>query len=660
MAEEVPEQEDAPVAEEVPQQEETSVAEEIPEQEDAPVAEEVPEQEEVPVAEEVPEQEEAPVAEEVPEQEEPVVEEVPEQEDAPVAEETAVDSDAADEDDDVNAILALVDELIAQEIPDPVVVPAAEAPAEKAPAKADPVERTAVATQLPLEETPKPVSNRSFKGLIIFLLVVALGLGLFTGGYAFYQFYYLQHVEDIALVSSDAKVSVKLTTDIDNDLLTVVCKDTYGNTQRRPVVDNVAVFESLNPGTKYDFTVEISGFHSLVGKTKASLSTAQQTSISNLVVETGIEDGTAILSFAVQGPDTAWEVICTAPGETPKTFSCINHTATLRGLTPGVTYQVQLQPAATLYLKGEYVTTYTPVEIVYAQDLQVDSFRDNKLIVSWSVPSGVTVKSWTVRCYDDTSEKTITVNNMQAVFENLDPAKSYKVEIKAVGMKNGVTLAVPANIVHIYDLQMTPVNSNSLRITWNYSGNAPEGGWRLQYKINGGTDFVVFNLETTEATLPLIPDGQYEVSIFQSNNSPVLNGTLTFDTPPAGNYEGFWLTAASFDFHTCLPTDATVINWNTVTLSETFAPGAKASMVIHTQQIYQNGYDEIHNLYVIRDSNGAVVTFTESVRIWADILEGGFGIMNLPPLPSEVGSYTIDIYFNGNYVGTATFQIVAE
>ena len=577
----------------------------------------------------------------------------------------------AEESDDVNEILALVDELIAHEVPDPVVVPssgAAEASEADALPDEEPVAQ-AYAEEADDADAYRPEAadkvpakkQRSYKGLIIFLLVIALGLGLFTGGYAFYQFYYLQSVEDISLISSDNQVSVKLTTDIDNALLTVVCKDTYGNTQRRPVENNVAVFNTLNPGTKYDFFVEISGFHSLVGETKATMNTAQQTSISNLVVETGMEDGTAILSFAVQGPDTSWQVVCTAPGEEPKTFPCIDHTATLRGLTPGVTYQVELVSAATLYLVGQTTTSYTPIEIIYAQDLQVVSFRDNKLTISWSAPAGASAKSWIVRCYDDNSEKIITVTDTKAVFEDLDPAKSYKVEVKAEGMRNGVTVAVPANIVHIYDLQVVGLDANSLRVTWSYSGNAPEGGWRVQYKVNNGIDFVVFNLQATEATLPLIPGCQYEISVFQDDNSPVLNGTTTFDTAPAEAFNNYWLTADNINLYPCLPTDIPHPGLHEVTCPDTFAPGSKATLLIHTQSIYREDFGEIVNLYVIKDSNQAVVGMTNPVRIWADILEGGVGILNLPPLPSTVGSYTVEVYFNGALVGTAPIQVaVAE
>ena len=614
-------------------------------------------------------------------------EEIPVDETLP-SDESAVGLEDAPLTDEVSAMLAMADELIAHELPEPVVAPEPveipipeplEISSEEEKTDALPEEETSreepsaeqaeeteevvvdeeTEDQLPEEPAPKRVRPpRSYKGLIIFLLVIALGLSLFTGGYAFYKFYYLQTVENIAAVSSDGQVTVKLTTSIDDALLTVVCKDTYGNTQRRPVAGGKAVFDSLNPGTSYDFYVEISGLHSLVGKTKTSLTTAQQTSILNLSVVTGSEDGSAILSFTVQGPDSSWQVVCTATGEEPKTFSCINHSATLTGLTPGVTYNVRLVPATTLYVVGQDSTTYTATKIIYAQDLKATDFRDNKLTVSWTAPADTSVESWTVRCYDnDKVDKTITVTGTEAVFGDLDPSKAYNIEVTAAGMTRSVTIYISANTIQVYDLQVNAIDGNNLRVTWNYDGNAPEGGWRVLYCVDGSSQSLVVNCESIAAALPLIPGSHYEISILQENGGTVLDGTVSYDTPAAENFSGYWLTAESLNFYTCLPTDAATINWETVTPTDTFTPGSKASLLMQTKQIYQDGYGEIVNLYVIRDSNRAVVSVSSAVRVWADMLEAGFGIANLPPVPSTAGNYTVEIYFNGTYAGSAAFQV---
>ena len=606
------------------------------------------------------------------------------------SDESAADLEAAPLTEEVSAMLAMADELIAHELPEPVVAPepieipmpepleipgeeeaAEELPEEEASPDEPSAEQEEEAEELalldeeaedeqfPEEPAPKRVKPpRSYKGLIIFLLVIALGLSLFTGGYAFYKFYYLQTVENISAVSSDGQVTVKLTTTIDDALLTVVCKDTYGNTQRRPVAGGKAVFDTLNPGTSYDFYVEISGLHSLVGKTKTSLTTAQQTSILNLSVVTGSEDGSAILSFTVQGPDSSWQVVCTATGEETKTFSCINHSATLTGLTPGVTYNMRLVPATTLYVVGQDSVTYTATKIIYAQDLKATDFRDNKLTVSWTAPADTSVESWTVRCYDnDKVDTTVTVTGTEAVFSELDPAKAYNIEVTAAGMTRSVTSYISANTVNVYDLQVNATDRNNLRVTWSYDGNAPESGWRVMYSVDGSAQSLVVNCESTAATLPLIPGSHYEISVQQENGGTVLDGTVSYDTPAAETFSGFWLTADNLSFYPCLPTDQANPGLNDVTHTDTFAPGAKASILMHTRSIYQEDFSEVVNLYVYRDSNGAVVGLTNPIRLWADMLEGGAGMLNLPPVPTAVGSYTVEIYFNGAFVASVPIKV---
>ena len=605
--------------------------------------------------------------------------------------------------DEVSDMLALVEELVSHELPEPVVAPepidvpvpepleilceeealpeeaapeepsaeeaeeleeAADEESEEAAAD-DEEEREDEADEEEWEEPfpEEPVARRvkpprSYKGLIIFLLVVALGLSLFTGGYAFYRFYYLQTVDNISAVSSDGQVTVKLTTSIDNALLTVVCKDTYGNTIRRPVVDGKAVFDYLNPGTSYDFYVEISGLHTLEGKTKTSLTTAQQTSILNLSIVTGSEDGSAIVSFTVQGPDSSWQVVCTAAGEETKTFSCVNHSATLTGLTPGVTYNVQLVPTSTLYVVGQESTTYTATKIIYAQNLKATNFRDNKLTVSWTAPADASVESWTVRCYDnDKVDKTITVTGTEAVFGELDPSKAYTIEVTAAGMTRSVTAYISANTINVYDLAVNTVDKNTLRVTWNYDGNAPEGGWRVLYYVDGGSEPLVVNCENTIATLPLIPGSHYEISVIQANGGTVLDGTVSYDTPAAETFSGFWITADVLSFYPCLPTDMENPGLNDVTHTSTFAPGTKASILMHTRSIYLKDYSEVVNLYVYRDSNGAVVGLTNPIRVWADMLKGGAGMLNLPTVPTTPGDYTIEIYFDGAFVASVPIQV---
>jgi len=609
------------------------------------------------------------------------------------SEESTVGLDDAALTDEVNAILAMADELIAHDPPEPVVVPepadlvipplqesseeAAEI-SEDLPTSEedlqiqDTLEDSSEATEEPeeavaeqdaedTEENPvliRKKTPRSFKGLIIALLIIAFGLSLFTGGYAFYKFYYLQTIDNISLINYDEQVTVVITSDIDDSLLTVVCKDTYGNTLRKQVVNGKAVFDMLNPGTSYKFTAEISGLHALTGKNEISFTTAEQTSILNLSVITGPEDGSAILSFTVQGPDSSWQVICSSEGEADRTFSCTDHTATLHGLTPGVTYKLRLVPATSLYVNGQDSIDFTASKVILAENPVVESFMGSDLVIAWTVPEGAKVNSWTVRCYDNNGfDQTVTVNDTKVTFTDMDHAGAYNIDITAEGMTKSITTSVSKNTVQIYDLTVSEVSNTGLNVTWNFSGNAPKDGWRILYTIDGGKDPMLVNCSETSTQLPWVPGSHYDISILQADGSTVLAGTTTFDTAQAARFEGYWLTADSFKFWTCMPTDEQYVNFTNTTLVESFAPGTRASILMQTSDIYLNGYDEIINLYVIRDASGAVVSITNPTRLWADMLEAGYGLINLPTVPSVAGTYTVDIYFSGMFVASVPLKV---
>ena len=666
---------DEPLAEEIP--EETVSLELLLDQETEDVPEDVAEEDEPLSAEIQPEQDSEVLtesAEEIPE--EAMDETLP-------SEESAADLDDASLTEEVNAMLALADELIAHDPPEPVVVPepaelevpplqesltdseeSAEEPAAQEEAQEQDQDSSEYTEEDEEEEEEEEVvqrrtkTPRSFKGLIIALLIIALALSLFTGGYAFYRFYYLQTLDSISLVKYNEQVTVVLSSDIDDSLLTVVCKDTYGNTLRKQVVNGKAVFDTLNPGTSYKFIVEISGLHKLVGKNEVSFTTAEQTSVLNLSAIAGPEDGSAILSFTVQGPDSSWQVICSAEGEADRTFPCTDHSATLQGLTPGVTYQLRLVPAASLYVVGQDSIDFTATVVILAQEPKVESFVDNTLVITWTAPEGAKVNSWTVRCYDNAGfDQTVTVNDTKVTFADMDYTKAYNVDITADGMIKSITTSVSKNTVQVYDIAVSEVSNVGLNVTWNFYGNKPEGGWRILYTIDGGKEPMLVNCTETNVQLPWVPGSHYEISILQADGSTVLAGTTTFDTAEAARFEGYWLTADSFRFWSCLPTDEQYVNLTNTTVVESFTPGAKASILMQTSDIYLNGYEEIINLYVIRDANGAVLSMTNPTRIWADMLEGGWGLINLPAAPAVVGTYSVDIFFNGMFVASVPLKV---
>ena len=590
-------------------------------------------------------------------------------------------------------MLAQADELIAHETPDPVVAPdpidvpmpppiVPETPDEsdEESAEQEPVPEEADAEEPPEEAIDdeqtqnddeddldlayvEPVKRSGkYRGVIVTLTVILILLILAIGGLLFYENYYIQSVKDMVLNGAEDYLTVTLDTDVDNSLLTVACTDTHGNTKRETVSDNTAYFTGLAPETQYTVTVEISGFHKLIGTTTDSYSTDSRTQIVSFSAITGAEDGSVILSFVVQGnEDTAWRVTYSAPGEDAKTKEFTGHMVTINGLTVGSTYTFHLDPVAQLYVVGTDTIDHTASKLIYAQDLTILGFEDGILHASWNAPEGTAVESWTVRCYNDSGyDTTITVTEPTVSIADLDPAASYTIDVNAAGMSLGKRAFVSAGSVTINQLQLDDSISGQLTVTWEYEGAATEDGWLLLYTVNGGESQVV-HCQSTKAVIPaLVPGGAYAITVQPPQGATVFGGTASYTAPGGSTFADYGTTAENITFRMCWTPYEVGWHWYNLwdnDFTTEFAVGEKASFVTHVIGDYIWSEDIIDVLFVIKTGTGDLLSIEHSSRPWSGICTEGYGELDMPTMPTTPGAYTVDIYFNNHYVSSQPFTI---
>lgn len=658
--------------------------------------------------EEIIAQEEAsedPSAEQIPEEdsaEQATAEDIREEEsatEAPCEEESGEKSEITDE---VTQMLAQADDLIAHETPEPVVAPAPidvpipprivlppdeEQESPEAPAEAEeavPEEENSEEASQEEDEVPEEIApaqaeenepdvdpfadefapRRRGNGLITALICFIIAAALFLGGYVFYKYYYQQSIENIALSGYEDTLTVQLTTRISDDLLTVVCTDSYGNTKRQVVSDGTAVFTDLSPDTRYKVHVEIYGFHELVGMTSSVYITQEQTSIVSFSAVTGTESGSVILSFTAQGPETnEWKVTYFAEGEEEKSVTFTGPIVTVTGLTVGKNYTFQLEPTAPLYVVGEDTLEFTVSNLIYAENLSILGFSNGALNVVWSVPEGEIVESWTVRCYNDSGyDKTITVTEPAAVFEALDTSAAYTIEVTAAGMSQGSRAFVSANSITIKDMKADTTDPTRLQLSWGFEGTAPEGGWLVLYTVSGIAQQQVIQCSEPSAVIsPMIPGASYSFTVQSADGNTIFGGTLSCTAPEAQTFSGYDIAAKYFKFSMCrTPSNE---NWDKGDVKKKnytteFKVGESASFAIDLEHEYSTSSDTIVTLFLICDSNGNVVSMNTQSRSWTDMWYRGFGKLTIPAMPATAGSYTVDIYFNGQHVTTQTFTVV--
>ena len=619
--------------------------------------------------------------------EECACEEVP----APTDSEDDVDQEQTEAEneqtEDTDEILAQAEDLIAHQLPDPVVPPEAIEVTLPVPEQTEPEEPVSEQNDVETDESPvseesaeeeapvdepaeepvvKAPAKKHHKGLTTFIVTLLVLALLFAAGALFYQQYYLQTVYDITLVGAEDRLTVNLTSDIPDAKLSVKCTDTHGNSITSPVQNGSASFVGLKPATSYELEVCITGLHKLVGKTTASYNTQKQITVSGFSAATGTEDGSVFLSFTAQYPndvtDVKWIAYYSADGEPEKSIIFEEHRVTIPGLTLGKEYTFRIEPISELYLAGTNTITYIPSKIVYAENLEILSFADNRLTLQWSAPADAEVAKWYIRCTSGAEyDQTFSTTEITYSIENLPGGLDYTIEVTAEGMHAGVRTYLSANSITVSNLTADASNPNALKIQWEHTGNTPENGWQLFYTLDGDTKQQIIQCAKSTATItPLIPGAHYTILIQAANGTTVFGGKLEYDAPEAKSFNNYSIKAKNITLSMCkTPSKA---NWDKDDVSSknyttTFKTGVSASFVMKISKSSPQEDIPVVTLYLIRDAEGKLVSYHYESRTWDDMWNNRYGTLTIPQMPEQSGSYTVEILFDGATVGTQSFTV---
>ena len=514
-----------------------------------------------------------------------------------------------------------------------------------------------------------------FKRILVTFVTILLAGSLLVGGYLFYTGYYLQMVNGLSVTGSEDYMTVRLDTDIPDDLLTVICTDTYGNTKHQPVLNGNADFNGLLPDMLYKIRVEIEGFHRLDGSTTHEYVTPAETKISSYTAATGPESGSVILSFTVDGPDSEqWTVTCTTEGEEPVSDTFSGHIVTVTGLTVGKTYDIRLNPVTELYIPGSNSLEFTAASIVIAENLKIVVSAEDAITVTWNEPEGSNVSEWTVRCYNmDGYDQTITTSELTTTFDSITFGTAYAVEVTAAGMTQPARASITANPLTVTGIQVDDSNPEQLAVSWTFEGEAPEGGWLMLYTIDGNGQPQVVQCAENQGVIEVrVPAATYDLTIQAANGSTVFNGSHSYTSPDAKIYRNdtqkiFENYHTQFLFVDLLKTPAKE-NWTHTDVhrsqfTTTFRAGDPISIHLYYMVDFYIYHESVSIMYVIRDAEGNVISDLISMenRDWQDDMWNGpnyhYCCLDIPKIPAEPGAYTLDLYFDGMAVTSVEFTI---
>lgn len=589
--------------------------------------------------------------------------------------------------EELSKILSKADDLIAHELPEEILVP--EIPEETDPfafveEDSDEIDDSIVPEDPVMdtieEETPKkkkkkkkekkyadPKYKRRTKRLIstlIFLLVLCvIGMGAFW----YYQNMYLQTIDSITIDGNQEQITVVIDSNVDDSLLRVKCLDQYGKASTEALSSGTATFTGLQPNTMYTIQVEIDGFHKLVGKTSDVFTTDANTTIVSFTSVAGAEDGSVVLSFTVDGeePDD-WAVYYSTEGEdeTRKTFT--GHSVTINGLSVGKVYTFRLDPGENISLGGQTTLELMASRLILAENLSVTSSNVTDITITWDAPGDVVVDSWSVRCYSDAGyEEKATVTETAVTFPGMDPEASYTVEVTASGMTQYARTGITANPLNIRALNVDDSSHEILKLTWDYTGNDPDGGWLLIYKLVGGEKNVIKCEKASAEISPKIPGAKYEITIQAADGTTVFNSVHNYTVPDAEVFEKHNLTADNLTVDLLKTPEED--NWYCEniaddTFTDTFSAGDAISIAMRSSESFYLTGAEVDVLFVIRDAYGNILPdlVSEETFYWKNIWNGGNvknGELDLPAVPASAGDYVLNIYFDGMSVAELNFTI---
>lgn len=604
--------------------------------------------------------------------------------------ESSPDQPTTDDINDVEKMLAQADELLALELPEPVVAPdpidvpipppilperePEEVPENTSPAANDleeePLpeethEEEPMHEEIPEEESQDeepteedepytaPSKKRRFAAVFALCIIFSLIVAAVWGGIHYYQTEYIQKIDALHVSGVRDQITVQIVSEIDESLLTVVCTDAYGNALRSPVKEHYATFTGLNSGTLYKIQLEISGSHKLTGHTTGSYTTATQTIIHNFTAITGGADGSAKLSFSVTGPDSDLWMLEYISRSEKKLVEFRGHNLTLQNLNVGEEYTFHLLSKEELYLTGELGITHTASKVILAQNLALHAYQDGVMDVRWETPEDIQNILWTVVCRnDDGFEKTVTVTEPQVVFTELDTTHPYTITVTAEGMSQSQTLGVAANPISLTELVITPLSPWMVNIGWEYAGPAPHNGWQVVYTIAEQAPVTV-QCSENNLQIPLAGKDLLTVEVSPLHDGPVfgISGEYihTFTEPFPGFSEN-----VSVELYAVPELE----NWSIPDLLQpqnSFPQRAPICLLLSPIGTYTE--EMVSVSVVITDTSNNMVSEKTKDYLWSSICAENQGLFILQEPPTDIGRFTLSLYMNDVFICSANYEI---
>ena len=90
---------------------------------------------------------------------------------------------------------------------------------------------------------------------------------------------------------------------------------------------------------------------------------------------------------------------------------------------------------------------------------------------------------------------------------------------------------------------------------------------------------------------------------------------------------------------------------------DTFKPGSSLALLYTVTRPYSFDSSEFETVFVIRDSEGKLVSSSARTREWDDMWDNGYCTEQVSGLPADQGDYTLSIYITNGKLAELPFTI---
>ena len=494
------------------------------------------------------------------------------------------------------------------------------------------------------------------------LITIIVLLVLAGGTFALYTF----KSDTINNMTSQvmSSTSVTIVTDSKNDSpMEVICSTAAGEVARVPYTESGATFTDLNPNTTYTFTMASTDGKLLLGSKSIQAKTNEMTNLNGFAASS-LSAVSATLALSGTGPvPETWVVTLTSAAGENITVESEDIPIQVEGLTPETTYTATIARGDGDLLGGTTECTFTTMEYTNLATFEATEIATESVSLAWSY-AGTVPDAWTVTCEGtDGTVTTQDVNGTECTLDGLVSGETYTISLSCPSLKatelSTISVTIPS--VTITGITSTANEEGDIEVSWEYTSDIEPASWRVSYAYvtSSGEEITPTTVTSDSSSVvleDLLPETTYKITVVGADDFAVGGEAETScQSGSAEDFTDYGCTNpvlslyVSEDYPDGLDSDSVS--------SSTFTTAQHISFALEVSYEATEEDKSVKTTYVIRDTGGNPVKVYNSERNWSGTWTTARHTGDLPDCVTTAGEYSLEVYFNGQYVAGADFTV---